>query len=138
MWSVDSHIDLDASPAEVWRLYEDPLTWSRWGHSTSAAVADGPLAEGATVSVKPTRGPTQRVHVVTFEPERRLVTELTMPGARMKFAYEIEARAEGCRVRHSVTMDGPLSGILGTFMRDRNKRKLAEEIANLAREVEPG
>jgi uncharacterized protein YndB with AHSA1/START domain len=138
MWSVESSRTIDGSPSEIWDRYADPGTWPRWGHSTRAAEADGPLAVGSVVTIRPTRGPTQRVRIVAFEPERRLASELAMPGARMRFQYVIEPLASGCLIRHQVAMEGPLAGLLGRFMRASNERKLAIETARLADDVRSG
>lgn len=131
MWSVESSLEVEATAAEVWRLYADPGTWRRWAHSTAGATADGALAVGSTVAITPTRGPAQRVRIVALEPERRLVSELGLPGARMSFHYEIEPLATGCRVRHRVAMNGVLSAAYGLFMRRKNERKLGQETDRL-------
>lgn len=131
-WSVQGTADVEASRSDVWRRYADPGTWPDWAHSTVAAALDGPLVIGATVRVTPTRGPVQRVRVAAVEPERRLSTTLILPGASMSFQYEIEPTAEGCRVRHTVSMVGPLAAAYGLFMRRANARKLAAETERLA------
>jgi uncharacterized protein YndB with AHSA1/START domain len=132
MWSVESSVEVEATPAEVWRLYADPSTWRQWAHSTAGATADGPLVVGVPITVTPTRGPVQRVRVVALDAERTLSTELNLPGARMSFHYRIEPSTTGCRVHHSVRMDGPLAAAYGVFMRRSNERKLAAETARLA------
>ncbi|HEU0236888.1 MAG TPA: SRPBCC family protein [Candidatus Limnocylindrales bacterium] len=134
-WSVESTAEIEAPPADVWGWYADPGSWPEWAHSTAAAAIDGPLAVGAIVTVTPTRGPVQRVRIDAVEPERRLSTTLDLPGARMAFRYEIEPSATGCRVRHTVSMIGPLAVVYGLFMRRANARKLAAEIERLADSV---
>ena len=131
-WSVQSTAEVEASPSDVWRRYADPGTWPDWAHSTVAAALDRSLDIGATVTVTPTRGPVQRVRIDAVEPGRRLSTRLMLPGASMSFQYEIEPTAAGCRVRHTVSMAGPLAAAYGLFMRRANARKLAAETERLA------
>lgn len=135
MWSVESTAEIEAAPSAVWRLYANPGTWREWAHSTVDATADGPLEVGAVVRITSSRGPRQRVRIVVLDPERQLVSELALPGARMTFQYEIEPLASGCRVRHRVAMVGPLASAYGWFMRRSNERKLAEETVRLAKAV---
>lgn len=138
-WSVASTEEIEAPPSDVWGRYADPGTWPDWAHSTAAAAIDGPLAVGATVTLTPTRGPVQRVRIDAVEPGRRLSTRLMLPGASMSFQYEIEPTAAGCRVRHTVSMTGPLAAAYGLFMRRANARKLAAETERLADAVQrPG
>lgn len=134
-WLVESTAEIEATPQDVWGRYADPASWPDWAHSTAAAAIDGPLAVGATVTVTPTRGPVQRVRIEAVEPERHLSTTLDLPGARMAFQYEIEPSAAGCRVRHTVSMTGPLAVVYGLFMRRANARKLAAETERLAHAV---
>jgi len=133
MWSVESSRELAVAPDRAWSLYVDPLLWSRWAHSTAwAASDDRPLRVGSVVRVKPSRGPVQRVRVVRLEAGRRLTNELRVPGALMTFDYELEPVADGCRVRHRISMAGPLSGVYALVMRRRNATKLEGETARLA------
>jgi len=135
MWSVESIAEIEAAPSAVWRFYASPGTWREWAHSTADATADGPLEVGAVVRITSSRGPRQRVKIVTFDPERQLVSELALPGALMTFQYQIEPLASGCRVRHRIVMVGPLASAYGWFMRQNNERKLAEETFRLAKAV---
>jgi hypothetical protein len=100
----------------------------RWA---ADGTADGPLTVGATVTVRPTRGPIQHVRIVSLDPERRLVSQAALPGAEMTFHYEIEPLATGCRIQHRVAMQGPLSAVYGLFMRRSNERKLIGETIRL-------
>jgi hypothetical protein len=38
---IESVRDAAVAPADVFRLYADPPTWSRWGHNAKSAYADG-------------------------------------------------------------------------------------------------
>ena len=131
MWSVESVADIPAEPAAVWELYADPSTWDEWAHSTASARAQGDISVGEEVIIQPTRGPEQRVRIVALEPQRRLETELSLPGAIMRFGYEIEPHDQGCSIRHTVAMVGPLSSVYGLVVRGRNQRELARETARL-------
>jgi hypothetical protein len=136
MWSVESSLELAVAPEQAWPFYADPAMWSRWAHSTAwAATDDRPLRVRSLIRVKPTRGPVQRVRVARLEAERHLTTELRLPGARMTFDYELGPVAAGCRVRHRISMAGPLSSAYGFVLRTRNARKLREETARLGKVI---
>ena len=65
-WTIESVRDAAATPADVFRLYADPATWSHWGHNATWARADGPLVEGGTVVVLAGYGKVYRCDVRRF------------------------------------------------------------------------
>jgi uncharacterized protein YndB with AHSA1/START domain len=139
MWSVEHAMTVSATPRGVWALYSDPATWHRWAHSTTWASADdSPLRVGSSIRIRPSRGAAQQARVVDITEARQLITEISVPGARMTFEYRIEPIEGGVRIRHRIAMAGPLSGLYGLFMRDRNRTKLGQEIDRLAQLLAAG
>jgi uncharacterized protein YndB with AHSA1/START domain len=72
---IESARDAAVAPADVFRLYADPSTWSEWGHNAKWARADGPLVEGGTVDVKAGYGKVYPCHIRSLVDGRSLVLE---------------------------------------------------------------
>lgn len=111
-WLVETVRDAAVSPAEVFRLYADPTTWSEWGHGARSAQAAGPMVEGGTVAVRGRNGMPYVCMVRRLEAGRRLDLEVRTPGMVTKQAYEVEPHEGGARVRHALEISGPASWIM--------------------------
>lgn len=136
MWQIESSREVAAPSEAVWRRYTEPATWPEWAHNTVAASFPRGVVQGSEGVVTPATGRTQRVRIVKLRAGRLLVGEIRLPGAAMRFRYEIEPAASGVRIRHQIRMAGPLSTLYGWLIRRRNERQLAEETGRLARLVE--
>lgn len=111
-WMIETVRDADVAPADVFRLYADPSTWSDWGHNATWARADGPLVEGGTVDVRANYGKVYRCRIRRLAADHALVLEARPPLLTVIQTYEVEARPDGARVRHALELSGGLSGLL--------------------------
>src|SRR5207253_516780 len=69
---LDSSIEIDAAPAEVWAVFTDVERWSEWTASvTSLRGLDGPeLAVGRRFAIKQPRMPRLVWEVTSIDPGR--------------------------------------------------------------------
>jgi uncharacterized protein YndB with AHSA1/START domain len=81
------------APADVFRLYVDPSTWSEWGHNAKWARADGPLVEGGTVDVKAGYGKVYPCRIRRLVAGRALELEARPPFMAVLQTYEVEPTA---------------------------------------------
>jgi hypothetical protein len=72
------------------------------------------------------KGGTTRQTVTAFEPERRLLTEYALPGARVGHERVVEARGPGSRVTHRLYVDVPLSGLWALML---GRKRMRETVA---------
>ena len=120
------------TPADVFRLYTDPATWSQWGHNATWARADGPLVEGATVHVRAGYGRVYECDIRRLVPDRVLELEARPPLIRVIQTYEVGPAPGGVRIRHALEISGPLSGPMRLFRVDRVYQGwLDEEVGRL-------
>jgi hypothetical protein len=108
-WTIDSVRDAAVDPADVWRLYADPSTWSEWGHNAKWARAGGPLVEGGTVEVKAGYGKVYACHIRRLVAGRLLVLEARPPSMLVIQTYEVGRTPGGARIRHALEISGPLA-----------------------------
>jgi uncharacterized protein YndB with AHSA1/START domain len=99
------------TPAEVFRLYANPATWSEWGHNAKWARADGPLVEGGIVDVKAGYGKVYPCRITRLVPDRALELLARPPFMTVLQTYEVEPTAEGSHIRHALEISGPLAGV---------------------------
>jgi uncharacterized protein YndB with AHSA1/START domain len=108
-WMIESARDAAVAPADVFRLYADPSTWSEWGHNAKWARADGPLVEGGTVDVKAGYGKVYPSRIRRLVAGRALVLEVRPPLMTVINTYEVEPTADGAHIRHALEVSGPRS-----------------------------
>ena len=118
-WTIESVRDAAVTPADVFRLYADPATWSQWGHNATWARADGPLVQGGTVDVRAGYGRVYECEIRRLVPGRVLVLEARPPLIRVIQTYEVGPAPGGVRIRHALEISGPLSGPMRLFRVDR-------------------
>lgn len=118
-WMIESMMDAAVDPADVFRLYADPSTWSEWGHNAKWARADGPLVEGGTVDVKAGYGQVYRCRIRRLVAGRVLELEARPPLMAVLQTYEVAPTADGAHVRHALEISGPLAGPMRLVRIDR-------------------
>lgn len=118
-WMIESMRDAPVNPADVFRLYADPSTWSAWGHNAKWARAAGPLVEGGTVDVKAGYGKVYRCRIRRLVKGRVLELEARPPLITVLQTYEVEPTATGAHVRHALQISGPLAGPMRLARIDR-------------------
>ncbi|HEY7969596.1 MAG TPA: SRPBCC family protein [Candidatus Limnocylindrales bacterium] len=111
-YTIEAIREAAVDPSAIFDLYLDPSTWSAWGHNVRWARSDGPLAEGGTVDIRPKYPVTYHCRILTLVPDRLLRIEVRPLGLTIINVYEVEAIANGSRIRHAFEVSGPLSGPL--------------------------
>jgi len=135
-WTIETIREAAVAPADVFRLYADPSTWSEWGHNATWARADGPLVQGGTVDVRANYGKVYPCRIRRLVADRALELEVRTPLFVVIQTYEVEARPDGARVRHALQLSGRLSGILrlgAKWLYQRLLNREVEKVIELAR-----
>jgi uncharacterized protein YndB with AHSA1/START domain len=116
---IESVRNAAVAPADVFRLYADPSTWSEWGHDAEWARADGPLVERGNVDVKSGSGKVYPCRIRRLVDGRALELEVRPPLMTVIQTYEVEPTADGAHIRHALEISGPLAGVIRLVRLDR-------------------
>ena len=112
-YTIEATREAAVDPRDIFDIYMDPSTWSTWGHNVRWAHADGPLAEGGTVHIRPMYPVTYHCRIQRLVPGRLLRIEVRPVGLRIVNVYEVEPlEGGGSRIRHAFEIAGPMSGPL--------------------------
>lgn len=144
-WTIEAVHEAPVSSAEVFALYAEPATWSRWGHNATWARATEPLREGAIVEVRAGYGKVYPCRVRRFERDRALELVVRPPGMTIVNVYEVApagTNSDASRIRHAFEITGPMGVLARAVGLGRvYRRKLAAEteaVARLAAGADPG
>ena len=138
MWEFEHSIQAPVSRERVWALWTDISGWPDWNPGVARAELDGPLAEGATGSVRGAGGPASKLTVLEIEPERRLVTEAAELLMRLRFEYELADTQDGqVRITHRVRMSGLGTPLMRRTVGPRFERSIPTALAALVERATP-
>ena len=68
-------VETTASPAQIWRVWEDVETWKDWDHEIEFSRLNGPFKAGTTGSLKMCNSPVLKTEITHCEPLRIYVFE---------------------------------------------------------------
>jgi uncharacterized protein YndB with AHSA1/START domain len=122
-WEASHSVITSAEPPAVWALWADPDRWPDWNEQLERVEGESPLELGAELKLKLKRGGKVAYKVVELEPERLLVTEMRLPGARLRH----EHRIEGGEITNVFRLSGALSGLYVVMM-GRSLKKLVPSL----------
>lgn len=133
MWEFEHSVQAPASRERVWALLTDISGWPSWNPAVGRAELDGPVAEGATGTVRGVGGPTSTLRVVEVEPERRLVTEANERLMRLRFEQELADGEDGqLRITQRVRMTGLATPLMRHTVGARLERSIPVALQALA------
>ena len=138
MWEFEHSVQAPVSRERVWALWTDISGWPEWNPGVVRAELDGPMAEGATGSVRGAGGPASKLTVVEIDPERRLVTEASERLMRLRFEYELADAEDGqLRITHRVRMSGPATPLMRRTVGPRLERSIPVALEALVERARP-
>jgi hypothetical protein len=124
VWEASHSLRSSAEPADVWALWADPARWPNWNEQIERAELDGPLEVGTTARIKLKRGGTIRYEILALEPERLLLDETRLPGARMAHERRITPVDGAIEISNRIYVRGPLAGLYRLLMGRRTRESV--------------
>ncbi|HEX2468351.1 MAG TPA: SRPBCC family protein [Solirubrobacterales bacterium] len=131
-----SHTDRSSAAASaVWALWSDPSRWPEWNDQLESGELEGEFAVGEKLRVKFRRGGRMQFEIVALEPERLLVDEARMPGARLGHEHRLEPAGEGVEITHRIYVRGALSGLFALLLGRTRMRESVVRFVEREREL---
>lgn len=139
MWELEHSVHAPVSPERVWALWTDVPGWPAWNPGVARAELDGPVAEGATGTVRAAGGPASTLKIVEIEPDRRFVTEASERLMRLRFEFELTDTDGGqLRITHRVRMSGLATPLMRRTVGPRLERSIPAALNALVELAAPG
>ncbi|WP_375002338.1 SRPBCC family protein [Aeromicrobium sp. CTD01-1L150] len=114
---IEASIDIDAPPAEVWRVVSDLRRMGEWSPQCKKMFIRGGEVKQGTRTININRQgwkvwPT-RSYVKVFEPERQLALKIAENGTL--WTYELQAAGSGTRLTEHRTAPNGVSSLSNTL-----------------------
>src|SRR5437763_7928094 len=87
---------------------------------------------GGTSKSKAPGMPTATFRLVAVEPDARFVSEVRLPGGRLRFEHVIEPSERGSRITHRASVHGPLAAVHAWIVRKSVEKGLPDGVERLA------
>lgn len=132
MWEFEHSVQARASRERVWAVWVDIAGWPSWNPGVGLVQLAGPVAEGATGTIRAVGGPVSTLKVLTIEPKKRFVTEASERLVRLRFEQEL-ADVDGGEllITERVRMTGPATPLLRHTIGSRLKRSIPAALTAL-------
>ena len=131
-WAFEHSVRAAAPRDRVWALWTDVSGWPTWNSGVARAELDGPVAEGATGTVRAAGGPASALKVLAIEPEQRFVTEASERLMRLRFEHELVELGDGeLLITHRVRMTGLATPLMRRTVGARLERSIPAALAGL-------
>ena len=136
MWSNEVTQTIPGSAEEVFAVWTDLERRPTWDDHDEWVQLSAPLAPGVAYRIKTEGAPAATVTVAALEPGRRFVSEGSLPGASLRFSFELEPAGEReTRATYRQEIDGAASQLLGFLLGPRIRRDAPITLRRLATEV---
>ncbi len=142
MARYEESIDIDAPPADVWRVLADLERWPEWTPSMrevrplSGDGGEGGLTVGGKVRVRQPKLPTVTWTVDEVEPGRSFSWRSDSPGMASRAEHRIEPTGAGSHVVLVLEQTGPFAGVTGLFYARLIRRYVRAEAEGLKKRAE--
>ena len=136
---VETAIEIDAPPREVWAVMTDVERWPEWTTSVERAerLDDGPLRVGSRARLKQPRFPPVVWEVTDLEPVRSFSWTAKNVGVTSVGEHRITPQASGgATVNLSLRQQGPLAPLLAILTSKLTRRYVEAEAQGLKRRCE--
>ena len=136
MLIIEHTVETTASPAAIWRIWEDVTHWNKWDHNIEFSSIDGPFKKGTTGTLKPKGGPLVHTLLTQVEPMKSFVVESKLPLTRIIFSHSLTGSAGKTRVTTKIEMKGMLSFFFAFVIGRTMKKNLPEEMKSMVKLAE--
>ncbi|MCL4445896.1 MAG: SRPBCC family protein [Actinobacteria bacterium] len=135
---AETSVDIDATPADVWKVLTDVERMPTWTESVTKAerLSTGELAVGAKVRLKQPRLGAMVWEVTDLEPEASFTWTTSRGGVTTTAGHQLRGNEHGTTIVLSIDQRGPMSGIISLLTAKLTAKYLAMEAEGLKRRCE--
>lgn len=128
-------VETNATPTQIWRVWQDVESWKSWDEEIEFSRLDGPFKAGTTGSLKMHSSPILKTEITQCEPLRRYVFEAKLLLARSVSTSIIDQAADKTYVTLINEIRGPLAYFYALLIGRGIKNKAPLEIQRMLKKA---
>ena len=136
MLIIKHTVTTTASPAAIWRIWEDVANWNTWDHGIEYSSIDGPFVTGTKGTLKPKGGPLVHTKLTHVVPMKGFVDESKLLLAKIIVSHELRESNGKTEVTHRIDMTGPLAFLFAYLIGRTMKKNLSQEMQAMVKKAE--
>lgn len=134
-WEFTETIETDATPEQIWSLWENVNTWPLWDKEISWVKLHGPFLAGTHGQMKPIDGPKVNFTLIEVEKNKKFIDQAKLPLTVMNFShfYHVPTSEGGkSTIQHHVEIKGLLAPLFGFIIGRKIKKHLKQAMICLS------
>lgn len=135
MLLIKHTLESTATPAQIWRVWEDVETWKSWDHEIEFSQIDGPFEAGTSGQIKMRKSPVLKTRITQCEPLRMYVFETKLFLAKSVSTSILERIGGKTFVTFKNEIRGPLAFFYMLFIGRGIKEKTPREMQEMLKQA---
>ncbi len=136
MLIIKHTVETDATPAQVWSVWQDVEAWNSWDHDLASSHLNGSFQVGTTGALK-FKDKTELKTVLTHvDPLKMFVQEAQLFLAKAVMTHIISTADGKTYVTITTEIKGPLALLYTWFIGTSIKKKVPVEVAEMLKQAE--
>ncbi|WP_151828413.1 SRPBCC family protein [Acinetobacter oleivorans] len=134
-WSYSQTVETNATPEQIWTLWEDVESWPSWDKDLKWVKLNGPFKVGTKGTMKPTEGPKINFELIEVKQNKLFTDRAKLPLTTMDFYHiykQPEKIGQKATIQHKVEMNGFLAPIFGYFVGKKIMLHLKQAMLDLS------
>lgn len=140
MLIVKHTLETNATPAQIWKVWEDVKNWKTWDHEIELSQLDGPFQAGTTGCTKFVGTPLIKTLLTEVVPHKLVIQESHLSFAKVISTQLMNPIGSKTEVTFQVEIRGPLSlfyaCILGRFIKKKIPAEMEEMLKRTRKSTE--
>lgn len=136
MLIIKHTVETTATPAEIWKIWEDVKNWNTWDHGIEYSTIDGPFKTGTTGTLKPKGGPLLYNRLTRVEPMKMFIDESKLFLATITVSHFLTESNGKTEVTNQIEMTGPLAFFFAFVIGRPMKKNLPQEMEAMVKKAE--
>lgn len=127
-------IETEATPIQIWKVWEDVENWKTWDQEVEFSYIDGPFQAGTTGRTKFIKTPSFKTLLTKVEPLKSVVQEAYINSFAKVISHQLMERVGNkTQVTFRIEIRGPLAFLFACFCRRFIQKKLPSEMEEMVR-----
>jgi len=125
----------DATPAQVWHVWQDVKHWSSWDHELESSELNGTFTAGTTGTLKFKDGTVLKTFLTHVSPSASFVQEAKLFLAKAVMSHYIHSVDGRTHVTIRTDIRGPLAFLYTLFLGNSIKKKVPVEMTEMLKKA---